>query len=117
MKKSLTPSAPLVTVRPPRKRGLLRKAAQLGATVVAARVAAATGKKGIVGLVAGAGAKRVIMRYPAGALFVGGAYLAGRLLEGKREADRRKTQKLLTDQSENPNPPVPISGARKTSKG
>ena len=67
-KKSLTPDAPLVTIRPPRKAGLLRKAARVGATVVAARVAAATGKKGVVGLLAGAGAKRVIMRYPAGAL-------------------------------------------------
>ncbi|BBD98976.1 hypothetical protein SAMIE_1024770 [Sphingobium amiense] len=115
-KKSLTPSAPLVTVRPPRKRSILRKAAQLGATVIAARVAASTGKKGIVGLVAGAGAKRLIMRYPAGALFVGGAYLAGRLFETRREAERRKTQKLLTDQSDpaSANQPIPIRSARRT---
>jgi hypothetical protein len=115
-KNSLTPSAPLVTVRPPRKRSILSKAAQLGATVIAARVAASTGKKGILGLVAGAGAKRLIMRYPAGALFVGGAYLVGRIFETKREADRRKTQMLLTDQSgsNGANQPIPISSARKT---
>jgi hypothetical protein len=57
---------PLVVVRPPRKRGLLAKASRVGATVVAARVAASTGKKGVFGLLAGMGAKRLIMRYPAG---------------------------------------------------
>ena len=117
-KKSLTPDAPLVTIRPPRKAGLLRKAARVGATVVAARVAAATGKKGVVGLLAGAGAKRVIMRYPAGALFVTGAYMAGKLYEAKREAQRRKTQKLLTYQSAVPagSDAIPIGSARKTGK-
>ncbi|PZU13294.1 MAG: hypothetical protein DI606_06425 [Sphingobium sp.] len=99
MKKKSNPSATASVGKKHRKLGILRKAAELGATVIAARVAASTGKKGIVGLAAGAGAKRLIMRYPAGALFVGGAYLAGRLFEGKREADRRKTQKLITDQS------------------
>lgn len=97
--KRKTPPAPLVTVRPPRKAGLLRKTARVGATLVAARVAAATGKKGVLGLVAGAGAKRIIMRYPAGALFVTGAYLAGKLFEAKREADRKKATKLLPDRS------------------
>lgn len=116
-RKKLTPDAPLVTIRPPKKAGLLRKAARIGATVVAARVAAGTGKKGVFGLLAGAGAKRIIMRYPAGALFVTGAYMAGRLLEAKREADRRKTQKLLTDQSAKEPvaaDPIPIESARKT---
>lgn len=100
MKKNpLTPTRPLVTVRPPKKAGLLRKAARIGATIVAARVAAGTGKKGVFGLIAGAGAKRVIMRYPAGALFVTGAYMAGKLFEAKREVDRKRTVKLLPDKS------------------
>lgn len=109
------PAAPLVTIRPPKKAGLLRKAARVGATVVAARVAAATGKKGIFGLVAGAGVKRIIMRYPAGALFVTGAYMAGKLFEAKREADRKKAIKLLPDKSGDPVPPgpIPIESARK----
>lgn len=107
-------SAPLVTVRPPKKAGLLRKTARLGATVVAARVAAATGKKGVFGLVAGAGAKRLIMRYPAGALFVTGAYMAGKLYEAKREANRKKNLKLLSDQSGGA---IPIESARKSIKG
>lgn len=108
------PAAPLITVRPPKKAGLLRKVARLGATVVAARVAAGTGKKGVVGLIAGAGAKRLIMRYPAGALFVTGAYMAGKLYEAKREAERKKTQKLLTDQSASPPADaIPIDSARR----
>lgn len=100
--KKKAPTAPLVTVRPPKKAGLLRKAARIGATLVATRVAASTGKKGAVGLLAGMGAKRVIMRYPMGALFVSGAYLAGRLFETKRELDRKKAIKLLPDQSASP---------------
>ncbi|KAA9014636.1 hypothetical protein F4U96_15765 [Sphingobium limneticum] len=109
------PAAPLVTIRPPKKAGLLRKAARVGATVVAARVAAATGKKGVFGLIAGAGAKRIIMRYPAGALFVTGAYMAGKLYEAKREAERKKAIKLLPDKSHEPGPaaPIPIESARK----
>ncbi|NWK96966.1 hypothetical protein DM806_15085 [Sphingobium lactosutens] len=102
MKKPLAPSAPLVTIRPPKKAGLLRKAARLGATIVAARVAAGTGKKGVVGLLAGAGAKRLIMRYPAGALFVTGAYMAGKLYEAKREADRKRAIKAIPDGAAQP---------------
>lgn len=101
-RKTPAPAAPLVTIRPPKKAGLLRKAARLGATVVAARVAAGTGKKGVVGLLAGAGAKRLIMRYPAGALFVTGAYMAGKLYEAKREADRKRAIKAIPDSSAEP---------------
>lgn len=104
MKKPLSPSALLVTIRPPRKTGMLRKVARVGATVVAARVAAATGKKGVFGLIAGMGAKRVIMRFPAGALFVTGAYMAGKMYEAKKEADRKRNLKLLPDRSHEPLP-------------
>lgn len=95
--KKKAPAAPLVTVRPPKKAGLLRKAARIGATLVATRVAASTGKKGAIGLLAGMGAKRIIMRFPVGALVVSGAYLAGTLFETKRELDRKKAAKLLPD--------------------
>ncbi|WP_176590775.1 hypothetical protein [Sphingobium sp. EM0848] len=100
--------------RPPRKSSLLQKAARVGATVVAARVAADTGKKGVIGLLAGMGAKRLIMRYPAGALFVTGAYMAGKLYEAKREADRKRQAKALPDQSAQP---ILIEEARKARKG
>ena len=109
MKKPV-PAKPLVTVRPPRKDGLLKKSARVGAAVVAARVAAATGKKGVVGLIAGMGAKRLIMRYPLGALFVTGAYLAGKAYEAKREVDRKRAVKVLPDKS---GEPVRIEDARK----
>ncbi|MDI1297136.1 MAG: hypothetical protein PSY12_14875 [bacterium] len=111
MTKLPKPTAPLVTIRPPAKAGLLRKAARVGAALVATRVAADTGKKGIVGLLAGMGAKRVIMRFPVGALFVTGAYMAGKVYEAKREADRKRNIKLLPDRS---GEPIPIDEARKT---
>lgn len=120
-KKPYPPATP--GAQPHRKRGLLRKVARMGATVVAARVAADTGKKGIVGLLAGAGAKRLIMRYPAGALFVTGAYMAGKLFEAKRAADRKKTQKLLTDGTSvnagpatQPGGAIPIDSARQAGR-
>lgn len=106
MKKTPAPTSPKAPLSAAevkrRKAGLLRKAARLGATVVATRVAADTGKKGLIGLVAGAGAKRLIMRYPIGAMVVTGAYLAGKLYEAKREADRKMATKLLTDASAKP---------------
>lgn len=92
----------------------LRKGARIGATVVAARVAASTGKKGIFGILAGMGAKRLIMRHPAGALVVTGAYLAGKLYEAKREVDRKRSPKLLTDERNNA---VSIEEARKARQG
>ena len=104
MKKTPAPTATKLpsTATPVRKSSLFRKAARLGATVVAARVAADTGKKGVIGLIAGAGAKRLIMRYPVGAMVLTGAYLAGKLYEAKREADRKMATKLLTDASAKP---------------
>lgn len=108
------PTEPLVAVSPPRKGGLLRKAARIGATVVAARVAADTGKKGVIGLLAGAGAKRLIMRYPAGALFVTGAYMAGKIYEARREAARKRDMKALLDDSAEP---ILIDEARKARQG
>jgi len=113
MKKPLAPKAPRVSVTAPKKTGLLRKAARVGATVVATRVAADTGKKGVVGLLAGMGAKRIIMRYPVGALVVTGAYMAGKLYEAKREVDRKRAIKALPDLSKEP---VPINSARKVAK-
>lgn len=105
---------PVIAVRSPRKDGLLRKVARVGATVVAARVAADTGKKGVIGLLAGMGAKRLIMRHPMGTLFVTGAYMAGKVYEAKREADRKRVAKALPDDSP---PPILIEEARKARKG
>lgn len=92
---------PAATPAKAKDHGLLRKAAGIGATVIATRVAAETGKKGVIGLIAGMGAKRLIRRHPVGAVVVAGAYLAGRLYEAKRELDERKAKAL-------PAPPKPI---------
>ena len=54
----------------------------------------------------------MILRSPGGALFVTGAYMAGKLYEAKRAADHKKAQKLLPDKS---GEPIPIESARKTS--
>ena len=105
---------PVIAVRPPRKDGLLRKVARVGATVVAARVAADTGTAQVIGLLAGTGAKRRIMRHPMGTLFVTGAYMAGKVYEAKREADRKRVAKALPDDSP---PPILIEEARKARKG
>jgi hypothetical protein len=105
MKRKAAPAKPAVppaSAKSPRKLGLLRKAARVGAVVVGTRVAAETGKKGVFGLLAGMGAKRLILRYPTGAMFVTGAYLAGRLYEAKREADRKRAVKALPDDSAEP---------------
>ncbi|MET0250196.1 MAG: hypothetical protein ABW164_10770 [Sphingobium sp.] len=116
---------PPIVIRPPKPAGLLRKAARLGATVIAARVAAKTGKSGVAGIVAGVGAKRLIMRHPTGALLVTGAYLAGKAWEAKKEAERKRNQRLLTDRSGETiadvesagNAPIPLDEARKARQG
>lgn len=116
---------PPIVVRPPKPAGLLRKAARLGATVIAARVAAKTGKSGVAGVVAGIGAKRLIMRHPTGALLVTGAYLAGKAWETKKEAERKRNQRLLPDKSgeaiadaeATAGTPIPIDEARKARQG
>ncbi|WP_257538375.1 hypothetical protein [Sphingobium sp. CFD-1] len=105
MKRKAAPAKPAAqpaSVKSPPKAGLLRKAARVGAILVGTRVAAETGKKGAVGLLAGMGAKRLILRYPMGAMFVTGAYLAGRLYEAKREVDRKRGVKALPDEGAEP---------------
>ncbi|SCW73995.1 hypothetical protein SAMN02927924_02524 [Sphingobium faniae] len=104
MKRKAAPAKPAATApaKSLRKPGLLRKAARVGAVVVGTRVAAETGKKGVVGLLAGMGAKRLILRYPVGAMVVTGAYLAGRLYEAKREMDRKRAVRALPDRSADP---------------
>ena len=98
MPKTVRPEKPPVEARSRKKPGLLSKASRLGATMIVARVAAATGNKGVVGLAAGFGAKRLIMRYPLGAMIVTGAYLARKLYQARRDIDAKRGPKLLTDQ-------------------
>lgn len=113
MSKKSAPPTSVAVARPRAKSGLLQKVARVGAAVVATRVAADTGKKGVFGLLAGMGAKRIIMRYPVGALVVTGAYMAGKLYEAKREADLRRVGKTLPGKSADP---ILIDEARKARK-
>lgn len=106
-KQNAAQAAPASAPKKPKGHGLLRKAAGIGATVIAARVAAETGKKGVIGLIAGMGAKQLIRRHPVGAMVVTGAYLAGRLFEAKRELDQRKAKALPA-----PAKPILIAEAR-----
>ena len=64
--------------------GIIGKAA---ATIIGTRIAADSGKSGLFGVAAGMLATRVIARSPLGALVVGGAYVAHKLLKKKREVD------------------------------
>ncbi|MGK2909803.1 MAG: hypothetical protein ACSLE1_08400 [Sphingobium sp.] len=64
--------------------GIIGKAA---ATIIGTRIAADSGKSGLFGVAAGMLATRVIARSPIGALVVGGAYVAHKLLKKKREVD------------------------------
>lgn len=65
--------------------GMFRKVA---ATVIGTRIAADSGKSsGVLGLVAGMAATRIISRSPMGALLLGGGYVAHKLLKKKREID------------------------------
>lgn len=64
--------------------GISTKAA---ATIIGTRIAADTGKSGLLGVAAGMLATRVIARSPVGALLVGGTYVAHKLLQKKREVD------------------------------
>ncbi|RVT43879.1 hypothetical protein [Sphingobium algorifonticola] len=61
---------------------------KVAATVIGTRIAADTGKSsGVLGLVAGMAATRIIARSPMGALLLGGGYVAHKLLKKKREID------------------------------
>ncbi|MDX3908338.1 MAG: hypothetical protein QHC67_00750 [Sphingobium sp.] len=60
---------------------------KIAATVIGTRIAADSGKSGVLGVAAGMLATRVIARSPMGALLVGGTYVAHKLLTKKREID------------------------------
>lgn len=66
--------------------GMLTK---IAATVIGTRVAAATGKSGLLGVAAGALASRVITRSPVGALVIGGAYLGHKIWSKKKDIDAK----------------------------
>lgn len=74
--------------------GMLTK---IAATLIGTRVAAATGKSGLLGVAAGALATRVITRSPMGALLIGGAYLGHKLWFKKQDIDAKGPHKTAVD--------------------
>lgn len=60
---------------------------KLAATMIGTRIAADSGKSGLLGVAAGMLATRVIARSPMGAVLVGGSYLAHKLWKKKQEVD------------------------------
>lgn len=74
--------------------GMLGK---IATTMVGTRIAAETGKAGLLGVAAGMIATRVIARSPMGALALGGAYVAHKLFLKKREIDAKGPHQAAVD--------------------
>lgn len=61
---------------------------KIAGAVIGTRIAAESGKAGLLGAVAGMVATRVIARSPVGAAMIGGAYVAHKLWQKKRQIDK-----------------------------
>jgi uncharacterized membrane protein YeaQ/YmgE (transglycosylase-associated protein family) len=90
------------------KMGMLGK---IATTIIGTRIAAETGKAGLVGAAAGMIATRIITRSPMGALAVGGAYVAHKLLQKKREIDRKGPHQAAVDDGLADGGPAKTNGA------
>jgi hypothetical protein len=67
----------------------MRMLGRIATTVIGTRIAAETGRAGLVGTAVGMVATRVIARSPVGALAIGGAYVAHKLWQKKKQIDAR----------------------------
>ncbi len=67
------------------------------ATMIGTRIATEAKSTGLIGVVAGLAATRVIARSPLGALVVGGGYIAHKLLQKKQKADLIDPQNATGD--------------------
>lgn len=65
----------------------MRMLGKIATTIIGTRIAAESGKAGLLGAAAGMVATRVITRSPIGALMVGGAYVAHKLWRKKKQID------------------------------
>jgi hypothetical protein len=65
--------------------GMLGKVAT---TIIGTRIAAESGKAGLIGTAVGMLATRLIARSPAGAIAIGGAYVAHKLWQKKKQIDK-----------------------------
>ncbi|HEX7782344.1 MAG TPA: hypothetical protein VF509_06025 [Sphingobium sp.] len=67
----------------------MRMLGRIATTIIGTRIAAETGKAGLVGAAAGMLATRVLTRSPLGAIAIGGAYVAHKLWQKKKEIDKK----------------------------
>lgn len=62
---------------------------RIATTIVGTRIAAESGRAGLMGAVAGAVATGLLRRSPGGALLVGGAYVAHKIWQKKKQIDAK----------------------------
>lgn len=75
----------------------MRMLGKIATTLIGTRIAAETGKAGLLGTAAGMIATRIITRSPVGAMAIGGAYVAHRLWRKKREIDAKGPHQAALD--------------------
>jgi hypothetical protein len=86
----------------------MRILGRIATTIVGTRIAAETGKAGLVGTAIGMVATRIVTRSPMGALMVGGAYIAHKLIQKKRQIDREGPHQVaIEDGFAQPGSPAP----------
>lgn len=61
---------------------------KVATTIIGTRIAAESGKAGLIGTAVGMLATRLIARSPAGAVAIGGAYVAHKLWQKKKQIDK-----------------------------
>lgn len=87
---------------------------KVATTIIGTRIAAESGKAGLIGTAVGMLATRLIARSPAGAVAIGGAYVAHKLWQKKRQIDKEGArQTAIEDGLVKPGePPVGKSAGR-----
>lgn len=74
--------------------GMLGKVAT---TIIGTRIAAESGKAGLIGTAVGMLATRLLARSPAGAIAIGGAYVAHKLWQKKKQIDKEGAHQAAVD--------------------
>jgi hypothetical protein len=75
----------------------MRMLGRIATTIIGTRIAAETGKAGLMGAAAGMLATRVLTRSPLGAIAIGGAYVAHKLWQKKKEIDKKGPHEVAVE--------------------
>ncbi|WP_336964474.1 hypothetical protein [Sphingobium aquiterrae] len=75
----------------------MRILGKIASTIIGTRIAAESGKAGLLGAAAGMVATRVITRSPIGALAIGGAYVAHKLWQKKKQIDAKGPHEVAVE--------------------